>query len=93
MSASISSVLRFPLLAIMSARAASPFSLPRETITTVAPILASPRAVALPIPEFPPVMIQVLPVISTMVSSKFYCIDIDPQVTDKVLSTPTVQMI
>src|SRR5713226_9212443 len=86
MSASISSTFRFPLLAMMSVRAASPFSLLRETITTVAPVLASPRAVALPIPEFPPVMRQVLPVISPVVSGKFHCLEIDTGVTDKVLS-------
>src|SRR6059058_2633915 len=55
MSACINSTLLFPLFSTVSVTAVSPFSLFRETTTTVAPIFANPSATLLPIPEFPPV--------------------------------------
>jgi hypothetical protein len=51
-------------------RVASPLSLSRETITTVAFSFAKPIAVALPIPELPPVTKQTLPAMSTLLASK-----------------------
>src|SRR5437588_4199785 len=50
--------------------AASPLSLSRETITTEAFSLANPIAVALPIPEFPPVTRHTFPVMSMLFASK-----------------------
>src|SRR5260370_20171762 len=68
-SAVIESRFRLPLLALISMRVASPLSLSRETITTEAFSLARPIAVALPIPELPPVIRHTLPVMSTLLSS------------------------
>src|SRR5690242_2140088 len=68
-SAVIASRFRLPLLALISMSATSPLSLSRETITTEAFSLARPRAVALPIPELPPVIKHPLPVMSTLLSS------------------------
>src|SRR6266700_7244931 len=69
-SAVIASRFRLPLLALISMSAASPLSLSRETITTDAFSLATPEAVALPIPELPPVIRHTLPVMSTLLVSK-----------------------
>src|SRR5215207_2118329 len=57
------SVLRplLPLLVLISAAAASPLFLSRPTTTTLAPMLARPSAVALPIPPVPPVTSTTLP--------------------------------
>src|SRR5205809_7821180 len=65
------STFLLPLLVRISRRAASPLSLSREIITTVASSLARPSAVALPMPELAPVIRQTLPVISTLLSSKY----------------------
>src|SRR5919108_5217608 len=65
-SATIESTFLFPLRVRISRSAASPLSLSRETITTVASSLARPSAVAFPIPEFAPVIRQTLPVMSTL---------------------------
>src|SRR5439155_22724485 len=51
----------FPLFSFISDRAASPFSLLRQTRITVAPISASPAAVAFPIPELAPATMQMRP--------------------------------
>src|SRR5947199_2408683 len=67
----MASTFLLPLLVRISRRAASPLSLSRETITTVASSLARPSAVALPMPELAPVIRQTLPVISTLLSSKY----------------------
>src|SRR3989454_8684335 len=69
-SAVIASTFRLSLLPLISIRVASPLSLSRETITTEAFSLARPRAVALPIPELPPVIRHTLPVMSTLLGSK-----------------------
>src|SRR5438093_12452486 len=67
----MASTFLLPLLVRISRRAASPLSLSREIITTVASSLARPSAVALPMPELAPVIRQTLPVISTLLSSKY----------------------
>ena len=48
----------------MSATADSPRARSRAVITVVAPALARATAVSRPMPEFPPVMTTVLPVMS-----------------------------
>src|SRR5579871_3129963 len=55
------SVCGLPLCASISCRACAPLAGSRLTSTTVAPSFASPSAVALPIPEFAPVIRQILP--------------------------------
>src|SRR5260370_24128282 len=65
----IASRFRLPLLALISMSVASPLSLSRETITTEAFNLDRPIAVALPIPELPPVIKHTLPVMATLFSS------------------------
>src|SRR5579871_269393 len=50
-----------PLTVTISLRAASPFALSLQAMTTLAPILARPTAAALPMPEFAPVIRHVLP--------------------------------
>jgi hypothetical protein len=50
-----------PLSVLISSIAASPAPRLRQTITTLAPILANPKAVALPIPELAPVTMRTLP--------------------------------
>src|SRR5215203_6383968 len=57
-SASKRSTEALTLLSLISARAASPLPRSRPTITTLAPMLASSMAVALPMPEVAPVMRQ-----------------------------------
>src|SRR2546426_168976 len=69
-SAVIASRFRLPVLALISMSVASPLSLSRETITTEAFNLARPIAVALPMPELPPVTRHTLPVMSTLLASK-----------------------
>ena len=62
-SASMRSTRSLPLLCLMSASAASPFSRRRAVMTTSAPICARATAVSLPMPWFAPVTRQVLPAI------------------------------
>src|SRR5688500_5361409 len=60
-SATMSSTASLPLLVLISAAAASPLLLSRPTTTTLAPMLARPSAVALPIPPVPPVTSTTFP--------------------------------
>ena len=60
-SAIIRSTRRLPEFSLIVARAASPRSRLRHTITTTAPIRASPSAVALPMPAFAPVTTHTFP--------------------------------
>src|SRR5438270_7329646 len=62
-SASSRSTDSLPLWRLISRWASSPFVRSRQTITTVAPMLASPMAVALPMPELAPVTMQIFPCI------------------------------
>jgi len=76
------STFLFPVFSMISFCAGSPRSLFRQTITTIALIFANSIAVALPIPELAPVMMQIFP--SIFISYKFNSI--------KLLLTSRVQL-
>src|SRR5579862_4082798 len=63
------SIDSLPLWALISAWAASPRRWSRQTRTAVAPMLAKPNAVALPMPEVAPVIRQTLPCIVCIVAA------------------------